>query len=327
MGNLKTRPCWAVVLAGGDGKRLREYMALRWGFRLPKQFCSFNSEGSLVDQTVGRMRRVIPAEQIVVTLRTGQREVAAVQLARHPVRIVAEPENVDTTAAIYLSLLHIHHDCPDATVVVVPSDHFVSPVEPFLAAVRRAADIAATNDGVIAVVGAEPTCEDRDLGLIIPQGGDGGDVSGQGHGVAAFLEKPSSAEMQYVQHRGAFWSTFVMAGTIRAFWSVGRQTVPQVIDAIEGILPSIGTEEESQAIAGAFARIPSSNFSRDVLPHIPGRLRLIPLNGCDWLDLGCPDRLERALRLMRRRTPHGPDRHLCRVRGIRMAPQFAGDGV
>ena len=53
-------------------------------------------------------------------------------------RLVEQPANAGTTAAVLASLLRIRRDAAPATVGFFPSDHFVSDDAAFMAHVERA---------------------------------------------------------------------------------------------------------------------------------------------------------------------------------------------
>ena len=59
---------WAVILAGGDGVRLRSLTRFICGDNRPKQFCPLFEGGTLLGHTVRRAVRSIPAAQILFAL-------------------------------------------------------------------------------------------------------------------------------------------------------------------------------------------------------------------------------------------------------------------
>src|SRR5256885_2936554 len=57
---------WAVVLAGGDGVRLRPLVRRAFGDERPKQFCPLLGPRTLLGQTLDRVGRLIPPGRTVV---------------------------------------------------------------------------------------------------------------------------------------------------------------------------------------------------------------------------------------------------------------------
>ena len=55
---------WAVVLAGGDGNRLREITTTATGKIVPKQYCSLQRETCLLDDAIQRAHAVAAPQQI-----------------------------------------------------------------------------------------------------------------------------------------------------------------------------------------------------------------------------------------------------------------------
>lgn len=56
---------WSIVLAGGEGKRVKP-LVLRWlGRHRPKQYCAFVGSRSMFQYTVDRTMKLTPQEQTV----------------------------------------------------------------------------------------------------------------------------------------------------------------------------------------------------------------------------------------------------------------------
>jgi len=285
---------WAVILAGGDGCRLREYTSSRFGESLPKQFCTFQAGESLLQRTARRVARLVPSEHTVVTVPAVHAALAARQLSERPVHLAIQPQNKDTSPALFLSLMYVRRQSPDALAIIVPSDHHITPTSAFVRAVLRAVDVVSTNRNQIVLLGVKPSHYDTDQGLIVPHPPEKQLFQGDSLSVASFMENPSRIEFDRVVLRQAHWNTFIMVGAVSTFWRLGWQTVPAVVHALEKPVSLVNTRRESVAVARAFRRLPSSNFSRDVLSHSPHSLRLVPMHPLVWLDLGRPERAERV---------------------------------
>src|SRR5881398_2666765 len=121
-------PPWALLLAGGDGRRLKPQTRQIAGDPRPKQFCAIFDGETLLHRTRRRAELFTRADQhVVVVSREHEpyyRELAG-ELA--PDRLVEQPRNAGTAPGIVYSLLRIRelaHD--DAPVAIFPSDHYVA---------------------------------------------------------------------------------------------------------------------------------------------------------------------------------------------------------
>src|SRR5258708_33792003 len=59
---------WAVILAGGEGERLRPLTRLIAGDERPKQFCSFLGGETLLEQTRRRVAFAGPPSQTLIVV-------------------------------------------------------------------------------------------------------------------------------------------------------------------------------------------------------------------------------------------------------------------
>ena len=57
---------WAIVLAGGEGLRLRALTRYLYGDERPKQYAVLTGSKSLLRQTLERVTRLVPPSRIVV---------------------------------------------------------------------------------------------------------------------------------------------------------------------------------------------------------------------------------------------------------------------
>ena len=92
---------WAMILAGGDGMRLRSLTRRITGDERPKQFCPVIGGRTLLEQTWRRTGQVVPPERtLLVFTRRHERfyqPLVSELKARH---VVAQPENRGTAAGI-----------------------------------------------------------------------------------------------------------------------------------------------------------------------------------------------------------------------------------
>ena len=127
-----------MILAGGDGTRLRELSYAVSGEWRPKQFCSFFGGKSLLTHTRERISPLFSEESTFFVLNRAhevhyRRQLPAVPSSRK----LVQPSNRGTEAAIVLSVLEIIRRDIDATVAFFPSDHHYLEPSIFRATIRH----------------------------------------------------------------------------------------------------------------------------------------------------------------------------------------------
>src|SRR5262245_33382827 len=116
---------WAIVLAAGEGTRLRE-LTTREGVPTPKQFCSLRGGRSLLGDALARATRVVPRKRVIVIVAEEHRPYWSTDLRGLPAEnVIVQPRNRGTAPGILLPLLTVLERDPGARVAILPSDHFV----------------------------------------------------------------------------------------------------------------------------------------------------------------------------------------------------------
>ena len=69
---------WSIVLAGGEGERLKPFVQRWLGRHRPKQYCTFIGTRSMFQHTLDRADQITaPKNKVTVVGRTHQREARA----------------------------------------------------------------------------------------------------------------------------------------------------------------------------------------------------------------------------------------------------------
>src|SRR6266568_1888497 len=98
----------AVILAGGDGTRLRSLTRAIAGDDRPKQFCPILGSETLLDQTRRRVSLAVPSSQTILSLTATHRDFYAESVTDMPqANLVIQPTNLGTAPAILYSLLRL----------------------------------------------------------------------------------------------------------------------------------------------------------------------------------------------------------------------------
>ena len=274
---------WSVVLAAGQGCRLRDTVRGLLGATLPKQFCRLGGAGTLLQESVDRLASRVPGARTVVVVSREHRAVAREQLAGRACRIVSQPADRGTAAGLALALPPILRRDPDAIVVVQPSDTGIADDAAFLEGIDTA-----VRAGGIVLLGVGSAGPSTDYGWILCGG-----VGGPLRSVDGFVEKPSYEVAARLHREGHLWNTMVLVARARDLFDLIADVVPGVAlpiaDAWRDARPA-------QALRAAYDTLPRADFSRDVLQRAAGLRAYAWPARLGWSDLGTPDRLLSWLR-------------------------------
>ena len=160
---------WGIVLAAGEGTRVRKFLKQQCGGRGIKQFSAVIGHRSMLEHTLARVERLIPRERILVIVSVDHREEVAAQLAHWPaVNVTFQPENRDTAPGILLPLASICQRAPFATVAIFPSDHFILDEARFMDSVWTAVSDTQRFSRDLTLLGMTPTDVEEGYGWIEP---------------------------------------------------------------------------------------------------------------------------------------------------------------
>ncbi|HXP67311.1 MAG TPA: sugar phosphate nucleotidyltransferase [Steroidobacteraceae bacterium] len=277
---MKGRDSWALVLAAGEGSRLRGLTRNERGIAVPKQFCSLQSGPCLLQEALQRASAVAPLSRICSVVAEQHREWWTPVLNYLPEQnVIVQPQNRGTAYGILLPLLRIVERDPDATVVLLPADHYLRDEEIMAAALRRAADLAREDRSSIYLLGIEPDEPDTELGYILPASRSREEAAD----VLRFIEKPNETRARALLDQGALWNVFIMAASVRTLLGLFDSGYASTIAAMRGF--------EGATLGSVYQRLKTVDFSRDVLQGNESILKVITVPHCGWTDLGTPARV------------------------------------
>ena len=283
------KPPWALILAAGEGKRVRVLTRDRRGHHAPKQFSSADGKVTLLSATLRRAGRIAPCEQIVtIVAAQHERWWRSDLIGALPDNIVIQPENRGTASGILLPLVWIARHDPDATVVILPSVHFVESEETLHGALERVLLNVTRSEVPAVLLGVQPEGPEEGYGWIVPCPGP----ENCPHRVASFREKPDACAAALLLSQGALLNTFIIVADIRFLLTLFEERTPHLLRSFEQVMAGSKTEYQQQKdLADLYRSIPSLDFSKDVLEGAAERLWVCQAPACGWTDLGTPQRL------------------------------------
>lgn len=271
---------YCVIMCGGVGSRF-------WPFsreERPKQFLDFFGTGrSLLQMTFDRVRDIVPAERIILltnrryapTIREQLPEVAEAN-------ILLEPARRNTAPCLCWAARHIAALDPEASMVVLPSDHLILKEGAFLDALRKGFDFVEKGDRLL-TLGIHPASPHTGYGYIQ----QAAKVEGwpDFFKVKSFTEKPDLELAKVFVASGEFyWNAGIFLWTasalLKAFATLDPET-STVFDRGEGLY---ATPDEQRFIDSVFPSAPSNSIDYAIMEK--ARNVYVETVDIGWSDLG-----------------------------------------
>jgi mannose-1-phosphate guanylyltransferase len=292
LANAETQRGWAVILAGGEGTRLRSLVRQVLGVDRPNQYARLIGPRTLLRQTLDRVALAIPEERtLVVTVRQHAGYVSEEFAGcAHP-RVLAQPLDRGTAAGVLYPAHWIAWRNPEATVAIFPSDQFLLGETSFMAHVAEVTAWVEKYPERLVLLGAQPTSPEAEYGWIEPAEALGALSTGAVRAVRQFWEKRSVAHARAGLGADPLSNTSVLVGKVATLVQTGWQALPELSDRLAHIEPFVGTPEEVDAVRQAYELMPRANFSKHVLEVCPDALAVSQLPRIVWSDLGSPHRV------------------------------------
>jgi len=286
---------WALVLAGGDGKRLQEFTREIAGVPIPKQYCRLLGEQSLLEATLARTLRFAPPERTLVVVNDNHLALARAQLGALPSQnVLVQPCNRDTGPGLLFALLSLFRRHPTTIAAVFPSDHYVDDDPAFVRHVEQAARVVTLHPDKIAILGIQPDRPDPGFGYLMPTHPLG--ASGAWH-VAGFREKPDANTARELLAQNGLWNSFVMVFRLRFMLELLHDLVPGEFERMAEV------HEDEAALTHRYDSISPWNFSTEVLARIAQHLVVLRVEDVHWSDWGTRESIEWTLKTLQRVPP------------------------
>ena len=298
----KAQHVWSLVLAGGDGNRLRALTTKPCGTSVPKQYCSLYGGHSLLEDAIARAQRVVDPDRVCTIVAQQHRQwwtdCPLLLEALERGNLIVQPRNLGTGIGILYSLLHILAKDSEALLVLLPADHYVRDEDVLNRALRQAIERVDRNADRPVLLGLELDEPDTDLGYILP--GDPDPFGGQT--VARFIEKPGYSVTREIIDAGGLCNTFIMVASARMLLDLYMPRFAPLVMEMQVSLAkgqTAGSPTGSwPALLSLYDRLPELDFSRDLLEGRAADLCVLRVPPCGWSDLGTPRRVGEIVKLL-----------------------------
>jgi mannose-1-phosphate guanylyltransferase len=278
----------AVILAGGRGTRFWP----RSRTRTPKQLLNIVGKETMLQQTVARLRPLIPADRIWTV--TSAEQVTAVrrQLPAAARKLaLSEPIGRNTAAAIALAAIHVRHAADgDALLAVLPADHYIAQPQRYREIIREALGVA-REPGCMVVLGIPPTRPETGFGYIERVDEN---LRAKGFPVFAvrqFTEKPELLlAKEYVASGNYHWNAGMFFWRVSTFLENLKRHLPKTHSALESLAEHIGKRGYERVLRAIYPKLENISVDYAILEAAtrqqgPPRVFEIPAE-IGWSDIG-----------------------------------------
>ena len=204
------------------------------------------------------------------------------QLAGEAATLILEPLARNTAPAIALAALAAN---PSDPLLVMPSDHVITDVPAFMAAIDAARPLV--ERGWLVTFGITPDVPETGYGYIRT-----GDEAAPGvHRVDRFIEKPDAATAAAMLAQGGYvWNGGIFLFRADAYLRALAEFAPAMLDAARAAMEAAVTEgQRILPDADAFAASPSDSIDYAVMEKAE-RVAVVPVS-MGWSDIGSWDAL------------------------------------
>jgi len=272
------QPITPVILSGGAGTRL-------WPVsrgECPKQFIALTDARTMFELTLARIEGLAHATAPVVVGNAAHAAMIQAQ-GRADMTLILEPCARNTAPAIALAALAL--EAQDSAMLVMPSDHVVTDVAAFHAAIERARPLVA--QGWLVTFGIEPDAPETGFGYIAL-----GDELAEGVSqVARFVEKPDLARATAMLAQGDHvWNAGIFLFSARAYLAALAEHKPAMLAAAQDAMAKARHEGSTLLPdADAFAACPADSIDYAVMERA-AKVACVPVR-MGWSDVGSWDAL------------------------------------
>lgn len=279
---------YAIILAGGVGSRF-------WPLSTqlePKQFLSFCSDKSLLEESISRIGNLVGRKNIYIATNKNYRVKVkdCIRKFRLPAKnFLFEPESKNTLAPIGVLSYAIFNKDKEAIVMVLPSDHLIKKKHKFPEILKTSIEVA--KDGYIVAVGILPKRPETGYGYIkikskisaTKNGGSAKIFGGKNqkskfYQVERFIEKPILTEAKkFVEEKRYYWNAGIFIFKVKTMLEEIKKLQPKIYKILMQI-------KNKQDLNRYWTRLPSLSIDYAIMEKT-NKLALVPAD-FDWIDIG-----------------------------------------
>ncbi|MGE5626783.1 MAG: mannose-1-phosphate guanylyltransferase [Solirubrobacterales bacterium] len=279
---------YALILAGGRGTRL--YPLSR--SNNPKQFLKVLENKSFLRATVDRIKPMVRESNIYVVTNEDYIDKVYEELPEiSEENIFIEPENRETATCIGLSAVKLLKKDNDASMIILPSDHYIQNDNIFIETLKQGCEAAEKRRGLIAL-GITPTRPETGYGYVEMGERINGNIAA--YKVERFLEKPNVEVAKDLLIKGTYlWNSGMFIWRADVFLREMQKYLPKMYKSMMEIYQSLNTQDEVKTIVDQYKLIDGISVDFGIMQ----KTRKAYIIKCEftWDDIGTFASLARFL--------------------------------
>jgi mannose-1-phosphate guanylyltransferase len=272
---------YAVIMAGGGGTRLWPVSRKE----KPKQLLPLIGQETLFQSTVSRLENLFSPDHIlVVTVEEQAREMRlqAPEIPEENYLIESSPRG--TASVVGLAAAVLHKRDKDASMAILPSDHFIRNRDLFHYLLNAAFDVA--ENGYLVTLGITPTQPSTAYGYIQQGEPLNGQYKYPTYNVKRFIEKPDEQTAQQLLRTGNHsWNSGMFVWRADAILDEINKQMPALGDALKSISSAWGTDQQDAVLAENWRDLKVETVDYGIMEKAE-RVAVLPAGGLGWSDVG-----------------------------------------
>ncbi|AWI06120.1 mannose-1-phosphate guanylyltransferase [Clostridium drakei] len=211
----------ALIMAGGKGKRF-------WPLstdKKPKQFLNLLGKKTMLRITFERIEKLIPKERIFIVTSKEYTNLVKNDIPEIDSRnIIVEPSSKNTAPCIILSAFIIKKYYKDATLVVLPSDHFIEDNYEFINTLKIAEKFVEDHKQSVITLGIKPDRPETGYGYIKCSDNYTNTYEKKIFKVHSFVEKPDMYKVsEYLKSNLYLWNCGIFVWKIKTILDLSEK--------------------------------------------------------------------------------------------------------
>ena len=272
---------YAVIMAGGGGTRLWPVSRKE----RPKQLLPLIGQETLFQSTVERLENLFPPERIlVVTVEDQAREMLQQAPSIPQENYILEPAPRGTASVVGLAAAILQKRDPNASMAILPSDHFIRNQDLFHYLLRAAFEVA--ENGYLVTLGITPSHPSTAYGYIQQGQPLSGGYKYPAYEVKRFVEKPDEEVAQKLLRSGNHsWNSGMFIWRADVILEEINKQMPALDEALKEISDAWGTATQDEILKDCWHDLKVETVDYGIMEKAE-HVAVLPAGGLGWSDVG-----------------------------------------